>query len=276
MRKLMVIGVFVVGLAGCVDMAAQSQRVGSVAKRKTGIHYAYSNVRIDKLFGLNEDVLSDTNLFPRVSSPWHHYELELDKTDGWFGRCTAHLERDAQTGRLELDYIELSRSLDPGSDDAELLSECRKTLHWLNDRLGTDMELEKLTDLETMKSGRIGGRASLSITLCDTSVHADLAGGQQICMRASDAVFMKRGNEYVEMAPPSIDVCVRVGKEDCQRRKCLGRCRPTKTEGTAEFADSKPEDVLSVSFGADLSKALSKKVKEREKEGPRRIRSFSK
>lgn len=272
MQKI-IFGVMGLVLAGCVGTAVPTDAECDDAARNMGGHYSYPNVRIEKLFGLNDGVLANTNLFPATSNSWQHYNLNLGKNENGFTTCTVHMERDAKTGRLALEYVELERTLNLGADDAELLDECRNAVGWLNDKLGTDMELKSLADLQMMRT-RCGMRhGRVGITLCHTSVYADLAEDQQIHLAAHDAVFMKRGDEYVEMAPASIEITIRVGKEVRRKWPKIKRAVRQEDGKIIEVPDEEgPVDVHGVEIGMDVSEKLSKAVKMREQERPRMAR----
>jgi len=260
-NKMVTMSVLATAFAGCVGPSIPPVTDCDDSERISSRDYMYPNVRIGKLFGINQEVLADTNLFPVAGNNWHHYNLNLAKNENGFTKCTIHLEQDAKTGCLKLEYISLERTLKPGADDKELLQACCKAISWVNDKLGTDMELDALVDLNRLRIHNKCVQNLCALALCRTSVYANLADGQQVHVSGCDAVYMKRGSEYVEMIPPSVAVTFRVGDDDCARRL---KCR--------RHLERKDEAVQTVSVGVDISEKLSAAVKKRNCERPRRAK----
>ncbi len=270
MNKMIAMSVLAAAFAGCVGPSIPPVTDCDDSERFSSRDYTYPNVRIGKLFGINQEVLADTNIFPVVGNNWHHYNLNLAKDENGFVRCTAHLEQDAKTGRLKLEYISLERTLKPGADDKELLHACRSAISWVNDKLGTDMELDALVDLNRLRIHNKCVQNRCALALCHTSVYANLADGQQVHVSGHDAVYMKRGNEYVEMSPPGVEVTFRVGDDDCARRLKCRRHLKSKDGKIVLEAEPTAKDVQTVSVGADISEKLSAAMKKRDCERPRR------
>lgn len=272
MNRLIVVGLIAFVLAGCVGTSVPTVFDRDDAEESLNRHYTYPNVRIGKLFGINSEVLANTNMFPLAGNGWHHYQLNLEKNDSGFAMCTVHLKPSMKTGCLGLEYITLTRTLGLGVDDSELLRECRNAIGWVNDKIGTEMDLDALTDLNRLRAHHKCERNRCALTLCDTSVYADLADGQQVHVSGHDAVFMKRGYEYVEMAPASIEITFRVGESDCRQRLLIRRRFVEKDGNIVEVPEPEEKDVQTVSVGVDVSKELGAAIKKRDRERPRKAR----
>jgi len=263
-----VVAAMAVGFAGCVGTSVPTDTARDDSERAECPDFTYSNVRIDKLFGLNDKVLSDTNLFSAVGNNWHHYELKLEDDGSGFTSCTLHLERDEKTRQLRLEYANLERRLALDSDDDDLLREYRKTIGWLNDRLGTDIEIESLVDWRQSRLRNEARDNRCALTLCHTCVRANLADGQEVLVKAQDAVFMRRDGEYIEMAPAAVEVTIRMMDRGMPLLGPLVALDRTDCEAK----ELTPAEIHGVAIGCDLSAKLSKAVRDRERERPRKVR----
>ena len=184
-------GFALAGYAGTNDVVSQAQK-GCADCQEIGIR---------SLLGVNDDILSDTNRFPRCNVSRNH-TIPLGGTFGGFTNAVVTIYEDWNSGKLSLECVKFTKTLERGTDDSALIEEFRKAVSLVNELLECRRECpglkEPAGDDMRMYKWAVG-----SITTC---VDFDLANKQQVMVKAEEATYVIRSGKPIQTRPGRIEV----------------------------------------------------------------------
>ena len=256
--KRVIVGILGIVAVGCASNPAIKGRL------------AHPEIKLKTIFGINEEMLADTNRFPVSSDHWYDFDLPEDMG----GFKTVKFSLKDEKGKFGIFNVEMVKKLHSDSDDSDLLKEFKSAVDMVGRVVGVDIECPVLVDVDEWK--RHWGRYSVGADFLrlGSNVQIELADGYSIKIEAKDATYVKRKGEHQLVANAAVVVAVRNNKDGLRRL----RMRRLGMKG-------KPVAVArEIEFGADLSQRLSEAVKkeaekrnapERE-QGERRIRKMLK
>ena len=267
--KRVIVGILGVVAVGCASNPAIQIVEDETASMRHG-RLAHPEIKLKTIFGINEEMLADTNRFPVSSDHWYDFDLPEDM--GGFKTVKFSLQDDK--GKFGIFNVEMVKKLPSDSDDSDLLKEFKSAVNMVGRVVGVDIECPVLVDVDEWK--RHWGRYSVGADFLrlGSNVQIELADGYSIKIEAKDATYVKRKGEHQLVANAAVVVAVRNNKDGLRRL----RMRRLGMKG-------KPVAVArEIKFGADLSQRLSEAVKkeaekrsasERE-QGERRIKKMLK
>ena len=247
-----------VGILGVVAVGCASNPAIKIAEDETASmrqdRLAHPEIKLKTIFGINEEMLADTNRFPVSSDPWYDFDLPEDM--GGFKTVKFSLKDDK--GKFGIFNVEMVKKLPPDSDDRDLLMEFKSAVDMVSRVVGVDIECPMLVDVDEWK--RHWGRHSAGIDLLrlESNVQIELADGYSIKIEAKDATYVKRKGDLQLVANAAVAVVVRNNKDGLRRMQLRMRRLGMKKKPVAIARE--------VKFGADLSQRLSEAVKEEAEE----------
>ena len=214
----------------------------------------YPEIKLTKIFGVNDEVLADTNRFPVSSSRW--YDLDLPEDMGGFKTVKFSLTDDK--GKFGIYNATMTKVLSPEADDGKLLEEFRSAVDIVGKRLGVELKCPGLVDVDQWKRDW-GTRDNMLRMYSDLRVK--LADGCEISISAEDATYVRRKGEWLLVA----NAAVKVEVENANGRLQEIESRLANLEDRLHKRSSESrqiDTVREVEFGVDLSQQLSEVVKE--------------
>lgn len=232
----------VVSLLSVTPLSASAQNLGAVKPGETNFHF--KDICIRSLFGINDEVLADTDRFPLNGG---FSSIELGVRFGDFTNATVTISKDRDTGKPGLDGMHFYKEFGPETDDKELLREYERTVDLVSKLLGVKVECRGLADPNANVrrwrgamhlpglpgSGRITSR---------TSLH--LAKGHRVKIEATEASYVIRSGQPIQTASPIVSVWF---------------CRIPF--GTRRSEGDDAESVKELTLGLDYSELLSVKMR---------------
>ena len=267
--KRVIIGILGIVAVGCASNPAIKIIEDETASMRQG-RLAHPEIKLKTIFGINEEMLADTNRFPVSSDHWYDFDLPEDMG----GFKTVKFSLLDEKGKFGIFNVEMVKKLHSDSDDSDLLKEFKSAVDMVGRVVGVDIECPVLVDVDEWK--RHWGRYSVGADFLrlGSNVQIELADGYSIKIEAKDATYVKRKGEHQLVANAAVVVAVRNNKDGLRRLRMRRLGMKEKPVAVAR----------EIEFGADLSQRLSEAVKkeaekrnasERE-QGERRIRKMIK
>ena len=267
--KRVIVGILGIVAIGCASNPAIKIVEDETVSMRQG-RLAHPEIKLKTIFGINEEMLADTNRFPVSSDHWYDFDLPEDMG----GFKTVKFSLLDEKGKFGIFNVEMVKKLHSDSDDSDLLKEFKSAVDMVGRVVGVDIECPVLVEVDEWK--RHWGRYSVGADFLrlGSNVQIELADGYSIKIEAKDATYVKRKGEHQLVANAAVVVAVRNNKDGLRRLRM-------RRLGIKE----KPVAVArEIEFGADLSQWLSEAVKkeaekrnasERE-QGERRIKKMIK
>ena len=268
--KRLIVGILGIVAVGCASNSAIKIVEGETASRRQE-RIEHPEIKLKTIFGINEEMLADTNRFPVSSGHWYNFDLPEDM--GGFKTVKFSLTDDK--GMFGIFNAEMVKKLPSDSDDSDLLREFRSAVDMVGNAIGVSLECSVLVDVDEWKRHwrRPSGNGADFLRL-GSDLRIELADGYSIKIEAKDATYVKRKGEHQLVANAAVVVAVRNNKDGLRRLRMRRLGMKEKPVAVAR----------EIEFGADLSQRLSEAVKkeaekrnasERE-QGERRIRKMIK
>jgi len=247
--KVIVVGT-VLAFCGCAGIGKWTAVEADESEPMRNERVNCRALKIEKLFGLDNSVLSDTNRFCRMEEPGvYHVTLpesfcECQKMivfldDGFFSSKTNQ--------SIRLRSVELKRTLRDEAGDGGLEDEFQATCEHVAKLLGVEIgavELASPVAWRKSKTNQVGWGLR-------TNAYFDLAEGQSVSVRAVDAIYVKRGNDFILSSPAAIEIDFTYDGELFMHR--MRRCG-------AMCCRERPKAEKSISVGADCAALLSQSM----------------
>lgn len=248
--KRLIVGILGIVAVGCAGNPAIKIVEDKIVSMRQG-RLAHPEIKLKKIFGINEEMLADTNRFPVSSSHWYDFDLPEDM--GGFKAVKFSLTDDK--GKFGIFNVEIVKKLPPDSDDSDLLKEFKSAVDMVGRVVGIDIECPVLVDVDEWK--RHWGRHSdnTSFMRLDSDVRIELADGYSINIKAKDATYVKRKGKLQLVANAVVEVEVRNDKDGLRQLRRRGLDQKKKPVAIAR----------EVEFGSDLSQQLSEATKDEAK-----------
>ena len=267
--KRVIVGILGIVAVGCASNPAIKIVEDETASMRHG-RLAHPEIKLKTIFGINEEMLADTNRFPVSSDHWYDFDLPEDMG----GFKTVKFSLLDEKGKFGIFNVEMVKKLHSDSDDSDLLKEFKSAVDMVGRVVGVDIECPALVEVDEWK--RHWGRYSVGADFLrlGSNVQIELADGYSIKIEAKDATYVKRKGDLQLVANAAVAVVVRNNKSGLSRLRMRRLGMKEKPVAVAR----------EIEFGADLSQRLSEAVKkeaekrnasERE-QGERRIRKMIK
>lgn len=251
--KQLKFGLLYAAVVGCtVGMPIKAVANDGISIREDRLEYP--EIKLTKIFGVNDEVLADTNRFPVSSSRW--YDLDLPEDMGGFRTVEFALTDDK--GKFGICNATMTKVLLPEADDGKLLEEFRSAVDIVGKRLGVELKCPGLVDVDQWKRDW-GTRDNMLRMYSDLRVK--LADGCEISISAEDATYVRRKGEWLLVA----NAAVKVEVENANGRLQEIESRLANLEDRLHERSRERRQlgtVREVEFGVDLSQQLSEVVKE--------------
>lgn len=206
--------------------------------------YDHREIAISTFWGLNDDVISNTNLFPVVKDKVFYFNLP----GPFAGMRAATLYLNHGLQRMELNNVSLERVLPEGSTDADLLKEYKMAVKCVSEILGVNIWCGGLSEpwewTEFKRWHQFLG--------VESQITVSLARGYEISIRANDAKYILRRGRYIEISSASVEINIRNLK--CRRDNLSSRKSRCKEKVIAIERQ--------ICLGSDCSAMLSELVKD--------------
>ena len=211
--------------------------------------FGHPEIKLKTIFGINEEMLADTNRFPVSSCCWHEFELPEDMA----GFKTVNFSLTDSKGKFGIFKVEMQKELPPESDDAELYKEFKSAVDMVGNALGIELKCPDLGNVDAhidLIARMVGDLGIRRLDLPSSHLRVKLADGYSINIEAKDAVYVKRNGKFCLVANALVEVDIRNDNGIRMRRRMSG-------------LNDKPVAVTrEVDFGIDLSKQLSEAAKD--------------
>ena len=144
--KQLKFGLLYAAVVGCtVGMPIKAVANDGISIREDRLEYP--EIKLTKIFGVNDEVLADTNRFPVSSSRW--YDLDLPEDMGGFKTVKFSLTDDK--GKFGIYNATMTKVLSADADDRKLLEEFRSAVDIVGKRLGVELKCPGLVDVDQWK-----------------------------------------------------------------------------------------------------------------------------
>ena len=239
--KQLIVGILGIVAVGC----ANGFIIRCIEAKDVSRH---RQIKLKTIFGINEEMLADTNRFPVSSSRW--YEIDLPEDMG-FKAVKFSLKDDKS--KFGIFNVEMMKKLPPDSDDGDLLKEFRSAVDMVGKFIGVELECPGLMDVgEWRRSDGTKLDFDDNLRLC-SDLRIELADGYVIDIGVKDATYVKRNGESKLMQNATVEVCVWRQSADPlpgSLRKFVKKAKPGAI-------------AREVAFGPDLSQRLSEAVNDK-------------
>ena len=243
MKKLL-IGVVGVIVAECVSEPAISLIDDPEISINDG-RYEHKEIKLSKIFGINEEMLADTNRFPVSSHHW--YEFDLPEEECGFKTVKFSFNNNLKE-RFGICSIEMSKVLPEDSNDEDLKKEFAEAVNLVARKLGIEVTCPQLEDVGRWRKQWDGvGQHTRPLR---TRVYIELSGGYEIDIEAREALYLRRDGEDCLMSNAKVVIGVQNSR---------GFSIPLLRSET--HVDDEDRVARKVEFGNDLSEMLSKDLK---------------
>ena len=139
--KQLKFGLLCVAIVGCaVGLPIKAVADNGISIREDRLEYP--EIKLTKIFGINAEVLADTNRYPVSSSRWH--EIDLPEDMGGFRTVEFALTDDK--GKFGICNATMTKVLLPEADDGKLLEEFRSAVDIVGKPFNAIKKFEILTD----------------------------------------------------------------------------------------------------------------------------------
>ena len=254
--KQLKFGLLYAAVVGCsVGMPIKVVANDGISIREDRLEYP--EIKLTKIFGVNDEVLADTNRFPVSSSCW--YDIDLPEDMGGFKTVKFTLKDD--NGKFGIYYATMTKELPAEADDRKLLEEFKSAVDMVGKILGVKLKCPGLIDVEKWK--RHWGMDADMLRL-HSDLWVKLADGYEIRVFAKDATYVRRDGEWHLVANAFVEV--EVVDSGCQQLRLLElESRLDKLEDCLQKHSNETNRVgaaREVEFGVDLLQQLSEIVKD--------------
>ena len=260
--KRLIVGILGIVAVGCASNSAIKIVDNETASRRQE-RIEHPEIKLKTIFGVNEEMLADTNRFPVSSSHWYNFDLPEDM--GGFKTVKFSLVDDK--GKFGIFKVKMVKKLPSDSDDSDLLKEFRAAVDMVSKAIGVSLECPVLVDVNEWK--RHWGRHSDSVSFMRLSsdLRIELADGYSINIEAKDATYVKRKGALQLVANAAVEVAVRNGNANPlpgMRRMPAKTKKPVVIEREIEFG---------VDLSQQVSEATQDEAKRRNAQGRRERRT---
>lgn len=209
----------------------------------------HREIRLKSIFGINEEMLADTNRFPVSSARWH--EVDLPEAVGGFK--TAKFSLTDNGGKFGIFTVEMHNVLSAEADDNDLRREFKSAVDMVGKLLGVELKCPELRDIDEWRGHwrRIACDPGLPLLL-GSDLHVEVADGYSVNIEAKDATYAKRNGKLQIVKNATVEVEVR-----------SNGANPVPGRMFISGKKKKPVAIArEIVFGADLSGPLSEAVKD--------------
>ena len=244
--KQLIVGVIGVAAAGCASVSEINVAASPDTPSKGSDRVEHPELRLKTVFGINEEMLSDTNRFPVSSGHWY----DIDLPDGNAGFKKAHFSLTENNERFGIFNVVMRKMLPAGADDSVLSKEFSSAVDMVGKMLDIKVKCPGLKDVKEWKRrwGRLGGGEYMP--RLRSALRIELADGFYVSIEAKDATYVTREGELHLVANAMIEVEVWNGYAEV----VPGRMHMPRKKNPVAIARE-------IAFGADLSQQLSEAVK---------------
>ena len=249
--KRLIVGILGIVAVGCASNSAIKIVESETASRRQE-RIEHPEIKLKTIFGINEEMLADTNRFPVSSGHWYNFDLPEDM--GGFKTVKFSLTEDK--GKFGIFNAEMVKKLPSNSDDSDLLREFRSAVDMVGRVVGVDIKCPVLVDVDEWKHHwrRPSGNGADFLRL-GSDVRIELAHGYSIKIEAKDATYVRRKGVLQLVANAAVEVAV----QNRNANPVPGMRRmPIKTKKPVAIARE-------VEFGVDLSQELSEATQDEAK-----------
>ena len=251
--RQLIIGILGAVAAGCATDSANQipsdeEALSSILERRA----AHFEIKLNTIFGINEEMLADTNRFPVSSCRWHEFDLP-EEMDGF---KDVKFSLTDEKGKFGIFNVEMKKVLPAEADDDELYEEFKSAVDMVGKAIG--VELKYPSSLEGVDEwrhrwGKFANDAG--VLRLGTDLQIELANDYSISIEAKDAVYVRRKGKMRLVSNASVEVEVRHNRGE----RHLGLLYTiAKQQTPASLARG-------IDFGADLSEQLSEATKDEAK-----------
>lgn len=232
--------------------------------RGDDVHIDAKHVRLRRVLGINEALLSDTNKFAIVEGR-HYQTIQLDKTFGGFSEAIISLSdsnglpnrrwnRTTDYKQRRLRSMALRRWLADTATDKDFLSEWQASCNFVAGILGVGAPKVRLADAQEWRKGIMNGRQGLWGFQRSSRVTFNVANDQNIEVRLVEPTYAMRDGKYVVVKPGLILVDI-----DFNRYRHL---HDPLQNGNGEDAVQATEPPIKneIDFGPDCADKLAKAI----------------
>ena len=252
----LIFGMLGVVVAGCaVGLPSEAFADNGISRREGWLECP--EVKLTKIFGVNEEMLADTNRFPVSSCRW--YGVDLPEAMGGFRTVEFSLKDDK--GKFGIYNATMTKVLSAEADDCKLLEEFKSAVDMVGKLLGVELECPGLINVDKWKRRWGIGVDTLRLY---SDLRVKLADGYEISISAKDATYVKRNGGWRLVSNASVEV--ELENANLQKRQLselesgLAKLGDRLHKHSAESKNI--DTVREVEFGVDLSQQLSEAVKE--------------
>ena len=248
--KKLIIGILGIVAAGCATDSAISIADDDDILSMREDRIEHPEIKLKTIFGINEEMLADTNRFPVSSDRWHEFDLPEEMG----GFKTVEFSLTDNKGKFGIFNVELKKVLPAEADDDELYREFKSAVDMVGKAIGVELKCPTLMEVDEWRCRwqRIiehGFRFSSELRI-------EVADGYVINIEAKDASYIKRKGKLCLVAQAAVEVEVRNNGSEP---------RP----GRLRFPGEKKKPIAvarEVEFGVDLSGWLSEAAKDNAKD----------
>ena len=248
--KKLKVGILCATIVGCaVGLPIKVVADDEISIREDQLEYP--EIKLTKIFGVNAEVLADTNRFPVSSSRW--YDLDLPEDMGGFKTVKFSLTDDK--GKFGIYNATMTKVLSAEADDRKLLEEFKSAVDMVGKHLGIELKCPGLIGLDEWRCsfGCDLEDPSLEASMFNSELRVEFAGGCHIAIGARDATYIKRDGAMRLLSNAFMEV------EVVNDSANIGQVPMGYRSGTEK---RQVAVVREVEFGVDLSQQLSEIVKD--------------
>ena len=239
-----IVGVAAAGFASCAEIKIVEHPDISL---KGDDEVGHREIRLKTIFGVNEEMLADTNRFPVSSARWH----EVDLPEDMGGFKTAKFSLTDNNGKFGIFTVEMHKLLSEEADDNDLRREFKSAVDMVGKLLGVELKCPELRDIDEWRRHWWGIACRPELPL-GSDLHVEVADGYSVSIEAKDTTYAKRNGKLQIVANATVEVEVRNNDANPVPGRMLISGKKKKPVAIAR----------EIVFGADLSRQLSELVKD--------------